>query len=272
MKTAGRFVYWSDRLIEEVTDSNGVRLDSPVKSAVKLGVGGVGLELSGQDREKKTSFEIAKKVMRKLGNDLVSDLDTLGPLRFVRGEGTVEVAKFQWWGYTGDPEVLRETCVVHARTVSKRGRRVDLCLFGSIKNLRGYVTTEDEVEGWTSSAAPAIGELISSRGATNSDGYDDESLAVEALKIALYQGIYTNESEHEGRPETRAFTIGGADSCEYAALIYKDVALTRSRWNHDLDMRGADRILIGAPIWVRTSQPETIRHYFGANRIVLPGR
>lgn len=69
---------------------------------------------------------------------------------------------------------------------------------------------------------------------------------------------------------TRADTLFGVEACEYVAVIYKDVTLTRDRWDFwtEPEMAGADRILMGAPLWIRATGP--MRTYFGANRVVLP--
>ncbi|MES4892004.1 hypothetical protein [Streptomyces sp. NPDC096012] len=275
-KPVGRYVYWSERLVRAVIDDNGVQLDSRVKASLKLGVAGGGLDLAGRDREK-TTFEVAEKLKRKLRRSIVSDFDASGPLQLVQGASWVEVAEFRRWGYPRH-RLGQRTAVVHAWTVTRQGRRVDLCLFGGLKNLRGYtVPEEDPVRGWTSSAAPAIEELVASRGAAPSEAggdacsFDEEELAVDTLKMALSQGIYRHPDDHMGRPETRAFTVMGFDATEYAALIYKDVTLTPGRWDFDREpeMMGTSRILIGAPLWLRTTRPGSIRTYFGSNRVQL---
>ncbi|MFJ7059997.1 hypothetical protein ACIQVA_20130 [Streptomyces microflavus] len=274
-KPVGSYVYWSERLVGEVIDDNGVRLDPRIKSALKLGVAGSGLDLTGRDREK-TSFEIAEKLKKKLRSHMVSDLDTPGPLRLVQGEGWVEVAEFQRWDAGLEHTLGQRTAVIHAQTVTQEGRRVDICLFGSLKNLRGYtILEEDPGSGWVSSAAPAIQEFIALRGAAPSArtrdtwGYDEEAVAVEALKVALFQGI---SNEYTRRPEARAFTVMDFKASEYVAVIYKDVTLTPDRWDHEPDMNGVSRILIGAPLWLRMTRPETMRTYSGTNRGALPGR
>ncbi|MGW1132408.1 hypothetical protein [Streptomyces griseoluteus] len=275
-KRVGRYVYWSERLVREVIDDNGVQLDARVKASLKLGVAGGGLDLAGRDREK-TTFEVAEKLKRKLRRSVVSDFDTAGPLQLVQGTSWVEVSEFRRWGHPRH-RLGQRTAVIHARTDTREGRRVDLCLFGGLKNLRGYNVPEDEpVGGWTSSAAPAIEELIASRGATPGEeegevsSFDEEYLAVDTLQVALSQGIYVHPDDHMGRPETRAFTVMGFEASEYVALIYRDVSLTPGRWDlqHDQEMMGASRILIGAPLWLRTTRPGSIRTYFGTNRVVL---
>ncbi|WP_345060576.1 hypothetical protein [Streptomyces rameus] len=275
-KHVGRYVYWSERLFREVIDDNGVQLDSRVKASLKLGVAGGGLDLAGRDREK-TTFEVAEKLKRKLRRSIVSDFDTSSSLQLVKGASWVEVSEFQRWGYPRH-RLGQRTAVMHARTVTREGRRVDLCLFGGLKNLRGYTVPDDDpVGGWTSSAAPAIEELVASRGVAPSeeDGdaslFDEEGLAVETLKVSLSQGIYVHPDDHMGRPETRAFTVMGFDATEYVALIYRDVTLTPGRWDfrHEQEMMGTSRILIGAPLWLRTTRPNSIRTYFGSNRLEL---
>ncbi|WP_234543201.1 hypothetical protein [Streptomyces shenzhenensis] len=276
-KPVGRYVYWSERLVREVIDDNGIQLDPRVKASLKLGVGGGGLDLAGRDREK-TTFEVAERLKRKLRRSIVSDFDTSGPLQLVQGASWVEVAEFQGWGYSRN-RLTQRTAVVHARTVTAEGQRVDLCLFGGLKNLRGYTIPEDDpVLGWRSSAAPAIEALVASRGMAPSQvegdvcSFDEEELAVDTLKVALSQGVYRRTDDHMGRPETRAFTVMGFDATEYVAFIYRDVTLTPGRWDFqwEPEMMGTSRILIGAPLWLRTTRPSSIRTYFGSNRVELP--
>ncbi|MFG2356316.1 hypothetical protein [Streptomyces sp. NPDC048521] len=252
---AGRIVYWSERLVEEVIDSNGIRVGPRLKSVVKVGAGGAGVELSGHERGKVTRFEIMKKVSKKLGDALVSDLDTPGPLHLVQGRGRADITEFQRWGPATEDGPHQESCLVHVRTHSRRGHRVDLCLFGSLGNLTGYTAPQDQATGWTSSAAPAVQQLVATRGARIPRSYDDESVAVEALKAALYQGTHTASSGHPGRPETRAYTVAGIECCQYAAVVYKDVTLTPDRWDfrHEPELNGTRRILVGAPLWLRAT-------------------
>jgi hypothetical protein len=155
--------------------------------------------------------------------------------------------------------------VMHAMKKSSLGHRADVCLFGSMDNFAGYIRGADyNPSGWTSSAWYAIDELLTSRGQENSSQWDDEeSRAVEALKIATGQGITGHIREHKGRPWTRGFTVGYADEAEWLAEIYVDVELTKDRWRFHPDEPeyGAERILIGAPIWIRTISPKPVTLY-----------
>ncbi|MFD7710168.1 hypothetical protein ACFV6E_08050 [Streptomyces sp. NPDC059785] len=256
-KQAGRFVYWSERLVDEVIDSNGIRIDPRLKSIVKVGAGGAGVELSAHERSKVSRFEVMKKVSKRLGGgDPLSELDAPGPLAFVQGQGRADVTEFRRSGLGADHDHRQESCLVHVLTAGKRGHRVDLCLFGSLGNLTGYTAPQDPDPGWTSSAAPAIDELVASRGARIPRAYDDETVAVEALRTALHHGAVGTAGEPPGRPVrpgTHAYTVAGIESCQYAAVVYKDVTLTPDRWDFEGEpaLNGAHRILVGAPLWLR---------------------
>ncbi|MER5875084.1 hypothetical protein ABT119_04065 [Streptomyces sp. NPDC001910] len=258
-------------------DDNGVRLDPRIKPALNLGLPGNGVNLASRDREN-TTFDIAEKLKRRLRKSIITDFSASTSGRLIQGAGQAEVAEFQRWGYP-QHRLQHRTAVIHTQTVTQEGHRVDLCLFGSLKNLRGFnVPEDDSIGGWTSSAAPMIEEFIALRGgevsARTGRAYplDGEALAVEILKVALAQGIYANPVDHAGRPESRAYTLLGFDATEYVALIYKDVTLTPRRWNFQVEpeMVGVRRILIGAPLWMRTTRQDTIRTYYGENRVVIP--
>ncbi|WP_228984242.1 hypothetical protein [Streptomyces sp. DH12] len=270
----GRYVYWSERLVSEVVEDNGIQLDTAVKSTLKLGALGNGIDVTRADRSS-TRFDVAEKLKKKLGRRL-AEHGTPGPVQLVHGSGWVEVAEFQRWGARPEHSLRQRTAILHTQTHSPRGQRTDLCLFGSLKNLQGYTVPDEPVGGWVSSSAPAIEEFVASRGAGTSMSavFDAEGIAVEALRVAMDQGVYAHPDEHRGRPETRAFTVLGFEACEYVVRIYQDVTLTPGRWDFrtEPDLAGAERIMIGAPLWMRTVRPETIRTYGGANRVVLTSR
>jgi hypothetical protein len=159
----------------------------------------------------------------------------------------------------------------HTSVKSSEGKLVQVCLFGSMDNFPHYLRAAPSGKGgWSSSAWYAIEELLESRGTVNTSHYDtDEQLAVEALEIALHQGESHHSKEHEGKPWTRGFTIGSADETEWFAIIYKDVVLGegRSRWDSP-----ADRILVGAPLWIRTALPQRITLYHETRKRAASGR
>jgi hypothetical protein len=134
---------------------------------------------------------------------------------------------------------------------------VEACLFGSMDNMASYAGAHDRTtEGWYSSASNAVAQLVASRGSLNDSQWDDpEEIAVEAMRIATDQGK-TRETE-DGKPWTRGFTLSQADESEWFAEIYSDVELDKERWN----IKGVDRILIGAPLWIRTPSVHSITRF-----------
>ncbi|MFF3129523.1 hypothetical protein ACFVRD_46790 [Streptomyces sp. NPDC057908] len=142
---------------------------------------------------------------------------------------------------------------------------MDVVLFGSMEHVEGFRPGDAIEAGWVSSAAPAIEELLRSRGTENTCQWDDDqSRAVEALRIAVQQGQLPGQ-EHEGRSWTRGYTLGHQRRAHWCAEVYADVVLDDGCWNLDgeLGLADAHRIVIGAPLWVRALQPDTLVRYQG---------
>lgn len=177
------------------------------------------------------------------------------PAAFVKGVGPVSISEFA--GTTRQHPAV----VVHVQTVSTSGRRIDICLFGSVDNLRGFETHDGFHDGWTSSAARAIDELLSSRGKRSTWQWDEQALAVEAVRLAECQGMTGHWVDHADQPETCGYTIGHARECQYMAQVYSDVVLDPGRWDLATEMPGADRIIISRPLWVRTMNGAAIVRY-----------
>jgi hypothetical protein len=258
-----RYHYWSDRSIAEVASDNDIALNGRMRWALRFPNFPfiAQLELGSQESRDRSRAEVASKVETAIGQSAVEDFVTPPPVMFAKGVGHMEFARTTVRYATNDGAVM------HTVAKSSVGRRVDVCLFGSMDNFGHYVRAASSPEGgWTSSAWYAIEELLASRGTVNTSQWDDDqSIAVEALQIALHQGETHHVRHHEGRPWTRGFTIGGADAVEWLAVIFKDVELDQARW--DLDEH-ADRIVVGAPLWIRTPRPEPITLYH-RNRATL---
>ena len=258
--TIRRYYYWSDRRIREIAADNDITLTTRWPWNYRTpSIPWVGQVEIGEPQRNLRRNEIANKLESAIGLHAVEDLITPPPARFTKGSGHIEFARFIS-SYAGN-----EGAIMHARKISSLGQRADICLFGSMDNFAGYIQQADyNPSGWTSSAWHAIDELLETHGRKNTSQWDDEeSRAVEALKIALGQGITTHVGKHKDRPETRGFTIGNAEDTEWMAEIYVDVELTKDRWNFspaDPEF-GAERILIGAPLWIRTTSPKGLTLY-----------
>jgi hypothetical protein len=88
--------------------------------------------------------------------------------------------------------------------------------------------------------------FIRSGGTKNDSQYDDgQSIAVEIVRTINLEGM------------ARKFVFDHANSAEWFAEVFHDVLLDRKRWLFkpgDADMPDMpDRIVIGAPLWVRTA-------------------
>jgi hypothetical protein len=255
-----KYHYWSDRRVRDIAGDNDISLITRWPWSLKTpSIPFVGQIEIGEPQRNLWRNEVANKLESAIGLHAVEDLVTPPPVRFAKGNGHIEFARFIN-SYAGN-----EGAVMHTRTWSSRRQRADICLFGSMDNFSGYIQPADYYPaGWTSSAWRAIDELLWTRGQQNTSQWDDEeSRAVEALKIALGQGITGHINEHKDRPWTRGFTVGCAEDTEWLAEIYVDVVLTKGRWRFfkEEPEYGAERILIGAPIWIRTASPRPVTLY-----------
>jgi hypothetical protein len=256
-----RYAYWSDRRIRDIASANSIALERRMSWKAKtasipfLGSLEFAREARALDRA-----EVALRMQTAIGDLAVQDFVTPPAVEFAKGVGRVEFAQF-----TGGIE-KRQGVVMHTSTRSSSGGRVDVCLFGSLENTADYIGGSDRPpEGWSSSAAQAIALFIQSRGTINNSQWDDpESFAVEALKIATEQGMTGTWDEHEDKPWTRGFTLGHATESEWFAQIYADVVLDKDRWTFNGDggiSPDVERILIGAPLWVRTPGAHAVTRY-----------
>ncbi|MFE6488661.1 hypothetical protein ACFVGN_37815 [Streptomyces sp. NPDC057757] len=251
----GRYVYWSDRAVQRVAEENGIELAG--RRSWSFGLSLIGLQggFGSKQRMTRNRLEEARRVLRHIGSAATESLDTEPEAAYVRGVGKVEFAEFAAWH-------TQDAALVHVQVRNVHGQRIDLCLFGSMDNLRGFGPSDGFADGWTSSAAPAVEELLRTRGRQNTSQWNcQESRSVEALKIVLDQGFSSASGEHAGRPETRGFTIGHAGHCEFFAEIYTDVVLDPARWNLDGESAGAERIMVGRPLWIRTMTLDAVVRY-----------
>jgi hypothetical protein len=253
-----RYAYWSDRRIRQIAGDNDIALERRLGWTSKLKIPLLGeLELRKGGRTFRRN-EIARRIEEAIGELAVADFVTPPPVYFAKGIGRISFSQFV------GASPVNEHMVAHTSVSSSLGHRVEVCMFGSLDNMAGYVGANDQTTGgWVSSAAPAIVAFLESHGTINESQWDDpESISVEVLKIATVQG--TTPRSEGGKPWTRGFTLSHVDDSEWFADIYSDVVLDKSRW--DLD-EPVDRIIIGAPLWIRTPGPQSVtRYHDGSNR------
>lgn len=248
-----RYTYWSERRVKNLARDLEIKTDPGWKTKItvfKVPLLSTSIDFEGAPRTPHRN-EIAARVERALGDLAVEDFVTPPPAKFAKGTGLVQ------FSHLVSHEQGR--VVLNIRTQASDGTRTAVCLFGSRDNIPGFVGVNDEhPSGWSSSAEPAVGAWLRSRCSDNKSQWDDpQSISVEAMTIATDQG---NNHEYEANPEspwTRGFTFGDAPESEWLAEIYSDVVLDPDRWSLDDPV---DRILVGAPVWVRTPQ-NNVRRY-----------
>ena len=197
-----------------------------------------------EDRRTVQRHEIALKIERAIGQLAVEDFVTPPPAAFAKGRGKLTFAAYTPWRSRkkGTPKAA----IIHTRTKSSDGCRIEVCLFASIENCAGYLSGSNaSAPYWSSSSTPFIEDFIANRGRKKAQLYDDdESIAVEILRTVNNQGMLDQNV-------FKRFT-----SAEWFMEVYHDIELDKDRWSlrpgEDLP-EPVDRIVIGAPLWVRST-------------------
>ncbi|WDZ84526.1 hypothetical protein [Micromonospora cathayae] len=247
-----RYAYWSNRRVRSIADEEGISIAARWRSKFVLSLPFLPVEWEfGREPRSLYKNEIAERIERSIGSLAVEDFVTPPPVQYAKGVGRVEFSHFVT--YEDDRIVLG------VRSVASDGTRVFVCLFGSKDNVAGFMGPNDPVaEGWSSSAMFSISKWLKTRCAENNSQWDDpQSISVEAMKIAFEQGFTKESRESPDQPWKRGYTFGDASNSEWFAEIYSDVVLDQERW--DLD-EPVDRILVGAPVWVRTPRAAARRY------------
>jgi hypothetical protein len=243
--TICRYEYWSDRRIRSIATDNGIDLSRRWRFGVKTPA--FGLLPQAELTDSRTALQrnqIALKLENAIGQLAVEDFVTPAAATFVKGCGELTFAQYTRW-YKPRKE-KREAIIMHTRTTSSDGTRVEVCFFASVENCADYLTSSRaEVPMWSSSSTRSIEQFIANHGTKPDLVYkDDESMAVEILRTINNQGM------------TSRYVIKRLPSAEWFAEVYRDVELDKERWNlrpgEDLP-EPVDRIVIGAPLWVRSS-------------------
>jgi hypothetical protein len=169
------------------------------------------------------------------------------------------------WGMKKRPS-RRPAVMFTSMGYDRRDRdSVAICLFGSMDNFPEYVQSAGPGyadEGWVSSSAPAVYNFLKSHGKEYGWPCETpEEMASDALRIADGQGIYLPFEECDlgtVKPWKRSFTYGDSNKAQWLAQIYLDVDLVAGGRDREDGFR---RILVGAPLWIRTPAPHPVRLY-----------
>jgi hypothetical protein len=251
-----KYLYWSDKRIKRIADDNNIKLTPPPPINVKLpSLPGIP-EISGSFGSTPRSRQsVADMIERKLGQIAIKDFVTPPPAQLAKGVGTMALSEV----YFNRPTGAATACT---KGFASDGSRVAICLFGSVENFIGLAADDEPRKmGWYSSNAPAVLRFIRSGGVP--DGTDTperrvptlEWYAREGLKIAFLQGMSSSTDKVIDHPWRRGFSYGHIDeAAEWMAEVFVDVRLK-------IEESGFNRVVIGAPLWIRTPTPSAIRMY-----------
>ena len=244
--TSQRYLYWSNRGVRRVADDHPIRLERAWRLAIRSpAVGMVPQAELTEELRAPSRHEVATKIENAIGQLAVEDFVTPPPSSFAKGMGKLTFAAYTRWNYTEDDEAAGKGVILHTRLESSDGTRVEVCLFGSLDNCIG-LSSDPAAPIWCASSTWAIEEFIAHKGIQVAPIYDDdESIAVEIVRVLNMEGM------------TDHYTFTMPSTVEWFAQVYKDVELDKSRWDFrpgDSDIpQPMDRIIVGAPLWVRTS-------------------
>jgi hypothetical protein len=245
LATIRRYPYFSERRVRSIAEDNPIDLQRHWLFGIQLPafLGFIPqIGITEQDRAVRRN-QMAEKLEESIGQLAVEDFVTPPSASFVKGCGPVTIAAYtRWWPRTKSE---RKGIIIHTRTTSSTGKRVEICLFGSVDNCGDYLSGSGiEAPTWSSSSTWAIEEFIANKGATPAPIYDDdESIAVEIVRVF----------NNEGMNDRYAFRRLG--NAEWFGEVYHDVELDEQRWHQRIAgdwPQYVDRIVIGAPLWVRT--------------------
>lgn len=250
-----KYLYWSGRRIKNYIDDNGVALEPRLKAKVTSPATSLlpSIELEATERVA-DRHKIAARVEGALGAEAVSDFVTPPPARYAKGVGTIVFSELANWK---EPS---ELIVAFTDMCSSDGTRVAVCLFATAVNFVDFLgTVSTSPGGWASSSAPAVEKYIRDRKYTPDSPWETaEDIAVEAVKLALRQGERSGGDDVVRKPWLRGYTIGQlTDQGEWLAEVYLDVLLADS----SLVDGEYDRVLVGAPFWVRTPSIRALKLY-----------
>jgi len=249
MTEVRRYLYWSQRRVGAILEDIGAGAEASRGSLRFRSPSGPLLPQAEIERPARTPtrHDLAVRTERHLAKATFTGQG--GRFRFARGTGSTVFAE-----YAGGGSGAEGTISVFTELVAG-SERIAVCMFGSRDNLADMVTDSTPTRrGWSSSAAPEVHRFILDRHEGRSALIADEfDLAEAAVAIACQQGGDVN------KPSDRGFTYGHlAEVGEWMMEVYHDVDFgDRTTRSGD----GYRRVLLGAPLWVRTPSLESFVAY-----------
>ncbi|KFU78455.1 hypothetical protein SAMN04489729_6874 [Amycolatopsis lurida] len=251
-----RYLYWSDRLVGKYLDDLGVRVME--KRQRKISTPNIRGFLPAVEWSEEgpavTRPDLAAKLERGLGQSVVDTFASPPPVHFARGVGDVVFGEFV------GTEPGR--AVMYTTVSEPDGGRIAVCLFGSVHNYADFVADSGapSQHGWTCSEAGSIRRFLDEECRVRPSWASEEELARDAVKVACSQGedgavpvARRRCGWHRGHTYGDTGEVG-----EWLAEIYCDFDFRKTQLG---PQDGHDRVLIGAPFWLRTPSLRAIRLY-----------
>jgi hypothetical protein len=257
------YLYWSERRIKNILEDNGLRLRQRSTKLTTPSIQGLApvVEFTATaNGGPPLRAEVAKLIEASLGRTIVSSLDSPTEIRYAQGTGSLVFGRFVGEDEAVDGDSLSALIFTSCDYGKIAENGVAVCLFGSMDNFIDFIKTSSpkSERGWTSSAAPNVIGFLRGRWTDDVDEPSREELAGEALKIAERQGIRGRRND-TWKAWRRGFTYGDVQNvAEWFAEIYLDVDLGTTGLNQ---LGGYRRILVGAPVWIRTPLLRAVRIY-----------
>jgi hypothetical protein len=287
------YLYWSERRTGKFLEDNGIELPSVTYSIGTPGFKALPTFSKSTTRKGALRPQVASRIERKLGQSAVTAFESPGPISYAKGTGSMVFGEFRT--FSVDTEGRQPAVIFTAGDYGRERGSVAICLFGSMDNFAGYIQKAGAryPDGWYSSDAPYVFQFLQSGALPGR--VTPEYMAMSALTIAISQGNnpYTGQDNptisnldllrlwSEGRPLEelwpprststpddptgfdrpwlRGFTYGDLqDSAEWLAQIYLDVDLVKTGGKR---REGFRRVLVGAPFWIRTANPQALSLY-----------
>lgn len=266
------YLYWSVRRTNRFIEDNDISVQPVTRTFTSPSFGWLPTFSRSRASASETRPRIAKAIESALGQIAVTRFNAPGPIQYAKGTSVVVFGDFM--GVASQQEE-RPAVMFTTMNYSRSDREsVAVCLFGSMENFCEYIKESGPRThwGWASSAAPSVFRFLQSNG-TDLDSYPFPSspgkMAAAALQIAHSQGTYRPSWECTygmDRPWQRSYTYGDAREAQWLAQIYVDVTredfeeegIDITDYAHNIPVR---RVLLGAPLWIRSPGPRAVRLY-----------
>jgi len=255
-----KYLYWSQRRVSHVTEDRGIHLPKPSEYNLGANIGAINVGKKVQSGNGSSRHDVAETLVDRLSPARL-DAGAAGPeqgMPFTVGTGTIAFSEFR-----GDEKLGMERLAIgYAAFNTSDGKSVALCLFCSLDNFVEFIQSSDSgvKRGWSWSSSPAVLEFIRTSGATKGI-YSPNEIAIECVKHALdRRDVKDSDAGHwKRRPFTFLEVQGEA---EWLAEVYHDAV-----FDSTVEIGGVasspdlkfDRIVVGAPLWIRTRKMRAVR-------------